>query len=183
MRSFNLLLAGMLGASPLAAQEMGVTHAIEQTQVAISNELNDQTSTARLAASGVGGGAAGWVVGFITLGIPLARTNPLGRDHELDDGLWTPGFVIGFEIGEALAIPAAVHVANGRRGDLRRSLLASSVLGAAGTLFLWTGNFDSVFESPGRRAVLVGVPVAQLISSIYFERRGSKNSSTGPRQR
>lgn len=134
--------------------------------------------TERLVAAGLAGGAAGWVLGAIAIGGPLARTNPLGSD-QLDDGLWTPGIVIGFETGQAIGIPAAVHLANGRRGNLRASLYASFALAVAGTMLLWTEDFDAVFERPSRQLVLIAVPVAQLITSIAIERHGDRDGQQG----
>ena len=131
--------------------------------------------TERLVAAGLAGGAAGWILGAIAIGGPLARANPIGSD-QIDDGLWTPGIVIGFETGQAIGIPTAVHLANGRRGNLRASLYASAALAVAGTVLLWTEDFDAVFERPGRQVVLVAVPVAQLITSIVIERHGDREA-------
>jgi uncharacterized membrane protein YfcA len=137
---------------------------------ALAQERTDQIPNQRLLVRGLAGGAAGWIVGAFAVGGPLARANPFDS-NQLDDGLWTPGIVIGFELGQAIGIPTAVHLANQRRGDLRASLLASFALASVGTLLLWTEDFDAVFESPSRQAVLIAVPVAQLLSSIYIERR------------
>ena len=136
-------------------------------------QLGPEGSTERLVQWSVVGGAVGWTAGALAVGGPLARWNPLGSEA-LDDGLWTPGIVIGFELGQALAIPLAVHVANGRQGDLRRSLAASLAIGALGTLLLWTDDFDAVFETRRRQAVLLAVPVAQILTSIALERRGRR---------
>jgi hypothetical protein len=124
-----------------------------------------------LVVAGVAGAAAGWIVGGIAVGVPLARSNPFGSDA-LDDGAWTPGLLMGLQMGQAVGIPVAVHLANGRQGDLRASLATSAALAAVGTVLLWTEDFDALFERPGRQAVLVAIPVAQLITSIWFERRG-----------
>lgn len=153
-----LPLALLLSAAPLAAQE-----------VPYVQEVPD-VPTSRLVVSGLAGGGSGWVVGALAVGTPLARTNPFGSD-QLDDGIWTPGIVIGFELGQAVGIPLAVHLANKRRGDLRGALLSSLALGALGTVLLWSDDFDSVFESTSSQVVLITIPVAQLISSIYFARR------------
>lgn len=158
MRSFLVFLLVAAPAAPTAAQQHRTLG-----------------STERLVASGLAGGAAGWILGAIAVGAPLARANPFGSD-QLDDGSWTPGIVIGFETGQAIGIPVAVHLANGRRGNLRASLSASFALAVAGTMLLWTEDFDELFERPARQVVLIGIPVAQLITSIAIERRAASAS-------
>jgi hypothetical protein len=79
--------------------------------------------------------------------------------------------VMGFELGQAVGIPLAVHLANDRQGDLSSAMIASFALGAVGTALLWTGDFDAVFEQPARQVVLIAVPIAQLATSIHFARQ------------
>lgn len=153
MRLVPLVLIGCVIAEPVLARQV---------------DPHEPTST--LVNRGVIGGVLGWVAGAVVVGLPLAVANPF-NSRQLDDGSWTPGLVIGFESGQAVGIPLAVHRANGGRGDLRKSLLASFALAAVGTALLWTDDLDAVFESPRHQAVLLAIPVAQVISSIYFERR------------
>jgi hypothetical protein len=136
-------------------------------------EAQTTATLERMIRYGVVGGAVGWVGGALALGGPLAKANPFESD-QLDDGLWTPGIVIGFEVGQAIGIPLAVHLANGRQGNLRASLAASTALAALGTLLIWTDDFDAVLESPGRQAVLIGIPIAQFVAAVHFERRGTR---------
>lgn len=152
LRCAALLVLIGLATGPLAAQDL------------------DGVSTERLARGGILGAGAGWLAGALAVGIPLAHTNPFGSG-QLDDDAWTPGLVIGFELGQALAIPLAVHRANEGRGQLREAMLTSLALGVAGTVLLWTDDLDALFEAPSRQAVLIAVPVAQIVSSIYFARR------------
>jgi hypothetical protein len=125
-----------------------------------------------LAASGVLGGAAGWILGTVAIGFPLARALPA-----TDDDRSTPGVIIGFEIGQALGIATGVHLANGRRGDFRKSLYLSAAAAALGTALLWTDDFDAVFETRRSQAILITVPVVQIIASIYSARSTASDSS------
>ena len=152
LRCAALVLLIGLAATPLSAQDL------------------DRASTERLAWGGILGAGAGWLAGALAVGVPLAYTNPFGSD-QLDDEAWTPGLVIGFELGQALAIPLAVHHANEGKGQLHEAMLASMALGVAGTVLLWTDDLDALFEERTRPAVLIVVPVAQIVSSIYFARR------------
>jgi hypothetical protein len=129
-----------------------------------------QAATRHLVVAGLAGGAVGWLAGAYVVGAPLARANPLDSD-QVDDGAWTPGMVMGFELGQAVGIPLAVHLANDRQGDLSSAMIASFALGAVGTALLWTGDFDAVFEQPARQVVLIAVPIAQLATSIHFARQ------------
>jgi hypothetical protein len=106
----------------------------------------------------------------VAVGVPLAKWNPFGSSA-LDDGSWTPGLIIGFELGEAIGIPLGVHRANGGRGDLRTSMIASLAIAAVGTALLWTDDFDAVFETRRSRTILLAVPLAQVLTSILIERR------------
>lgn len=125
-----------------------------------------------LAAGGVIGGAAGWILGTVALGIPLAHALPA-----TDDGLSTPGVIIGLQVGQALGIATGVHRANARRGEFRKSLYVAAAAAAFGMATLWTDDFDEVFEAPRSQAILVAVPLVQLISSIHFARAGARETS------
>jgi hypothetical protein len=161
-----------IGAGALAAPNAIVPRAEPRTALP-AVEPQTTATLERMIRYGVVGGAVGWVGGALALGGPLAKANPFDSD-QLDDGLWTPGIVIGFEVGQAIGIPLAVHLANGRQGNLRASLAASTALATLGTLLIWTDDFDAVLETPGRQAVLIAVPIAQFVAALHFERRGSR---------
>jgi hypothetical protein len=86
--------------------------------------------------------------------------------------------VIGFESGQAAAIPLVVHLANYRRGSFTTSLYVSLGLGAIRTALLWTGDFHAIFENRARQTVLIVMPVAQLVSSVLIERMTSRRRTT-----
>lgn len=118
-------------------------------------------STTSLIRPGVLGGALGIVAGSVLVGIPLAHAM-----KPTDDGLSTPGIIIGFQLGQAVGIATGVHLGSGRRSDYPRALLVSTALAALGTALLWTDDFDAAFERPRSQVVLVSLPVAQLILTI-----------------
>jgi hypothetical protein len=134
--------------------------------------LAQQRPSSTLVAAALGGVAAGAVVGAAMFG---------GLNYALaacdnQDGCWGEHFTWGFNganAGSALAIPAAVHLANRRQGRLAPSLLASAGIGAVGL-----GVFWGVQRAEGPDALMVGsmiaTPVLQIISSIVIERRTSR---------
>jgi hypothetical protein len=124
-------------------------------------------SVARLAVGGVIGGAVGLAAGGFTGAW-------IGSNHCSDEG--NPdscrplqGLVLGAAIGQTLSVPLGVHVANGRRGRLGPSLLASAFIGAAGGLIITQSKQDEVLVGTA-----VGVPVLQIVSSIIIERTTSR---------
>ena len=71
------------------------------------------------------------------------------------------GAFYGALVGESLAIPLGVHLANGRRGQVAPAVGASSGIGAAGVgAALLTDQWG----------ILLAIPVLQLASSIVIER-------------
>ncbi len=71
------------------------------------------------------------------------------------------GFVVGAPIGESLLLPVGVHLANGRRGNLPLSLLASVGIAGAGIFAAVTA------EDP---YVLLSIPILQLAACTAIER-------------
>jgi hypothetical protein len=71
------------------------------------------------------------------------------------------GVIYGGVAGGSALLPLGVHLANGRRGNYGASLLASLGIGAAGL---------AVAVASQEGAVMLAVPVLQLISSIAIER-------------
>jgi hypothetical protein len=75
------------------------------------------------------------------------------------------GLLYGAVAGGSAALPVGVHLANGRRGRLGPSLLASLALGGAG---LGAAALTNEY------GILLAVPVAQLVSAIAIERATSR---------
>jgi hypothetical protein len=99
-------------------------------------------------------GAGGLVAGALAGGY-------VGVEIDGDTGLdAAEGAVIGGLIGTSLVIPTAVHLANGGRGNLGRSLLASVLAGGA---MLGLGAATESGE------ILLAAPFVQLITSLLIE--------------
>jgi hypothetical protein len=112
-------------------------------------------STVALVLGGLAGGAVGYVGGGL-VGYAIDA-----RDCGSDDwfcGLG--GFVLGAAIGEATLLPLGVHLANGSRGNYGQATLLSFGIVAGGMLM-------ALVTTP---AVLLAVPVVQLITSVDIER-------------
>jgi hypothetical protein len=104
--------------------------------------------------AGVGAIAAGWAGG-------MALTDS-----------WE-GAVFSAAILESFAIPYAVHVANGSRGELSLSLVAGyGVLVAAGGVLMLMGQNGSDTDL---HVAAVAVPLTQLITSIVLEKRSDRS--------
>lgn len=90
----------------------------------------------------------------------------IGVAIDEDSGLdAAEGAVVGGLIGTTLAIPAAVHLANGRRGNLNRSLLFSALVGGAIFSLGWAAESGEI---------VLAAPLAQLITSVVIERKTSR---------
>jgi hypothetical protein len=124
-------------------------------------ETSIESSTPMVAA-GVVAGVVGIALGA-KMGYDLERTS---YSCNCDDpGL--AGMVAGAFIGPALAIPIAVHVANGGKGKLVPSLLPSLGMGIAGFAF--------AYGTGGTGILLVPVlPIIEIVTSIKTERRTAK---------
>jgi hypothetical protein len=75
------------------------------------------------------------------------------------------GLVYGGMAGGSALLPLGVHLANGGRGNYGASLAASLGIGAAGL---------AVAMATNEGAVLLPVPVLQLVSSILIERNTAR---------
>ena len=85
-------------------------------------------------------------------------------EHDCDDcGL--VGAVYGAVAGGSALLPLGVHVANHGRGNLGLSLLSSLAIGGVGLALAVESN---------SAAVLIPVPVLQIVSSILIERKTEK---------
>ena len=104
-------------------------------------------------------GLGGMAVGALGGGL-------VGVGIDEDSGLdAAEGAIIGGLMGTSLAIPTAVHLANGRRGWLGRSMLVSTLVGGA---FLGAGLAAESGE------LVLAAPFAQLATSILIERNTSR---------
>lgn len=127
-------------------------------------ELNyrPQGPVAGPVAAGLLAGAIGFFGGgFVGASIDKASSS----GYEEWDGL--VGFVIGAPIGESLLLPVGVHLANGRRGNLPLSVLASLGITGAGI---------AMAASTGEAKILVAIPIAQLLACTAIERSTSRNA-------
>jgi hypothetical protein len=105
-------------------------------------------------------------IGFFGGGLIGAEIDKASSDgYEEWDGLY--GFVVGAPIGESLLLPVGVHLANGRRGNLPLSVLASLGITGAGI---------AMAVSTSEAKILVAIPIAQLLACTAIERSTSRNS-------
>jgi hypothetical protein len=103
-------------------------------------------------------------IGFFGGGFVGAAIDKASSDgYEEWDGLL--GFVISAPIGESLLLPVGVHLANGRRGNLPLSMLASIGITAAGI---------ALAASADDAKILVAIPITQLIACTAIERSTTK---------
>jgi hypothetical protein len=109
-----------------------------------------------LALGGVLGGAVG-LVGGAYVGARIT-------EDDCED-CFLLGGIRGAIAGGSAGIPLGVHLANGRRGKLLPSLLASLAIGGAG---LGAAVLANKYE------LMIPVPVAQLVASILIERSTSE---------
>jgi hypothetical protein len=149
----RLVLCGLLLLSPisLAAQRRAepVFRAWDGT-VAVDPRSVGPADGGMMALAGAGGLVAGALAGGY-----------VGVEIDGDTGLdAAEGAVIGGLIGTSLLVPTAVHLANGGRGNLGRSLLASVLAGGA---MLGLGAAAESGE------ILLAAPFVQLVTSLLIE--------------
>lgn len=125
--------------------------------------------TQRMVSAGVAGGAVGLIAGgFLGFSLEMAAA---GCTDDYLCGVM--GTLLGGVIGEAVLLPVGVHLAAGGDGDLRRSVLYSAGIAAAGLLL--TGGTAAVSPELAL-VVLAGIPVVQLAASIGEERSGRRRT-------
>jgi hypothetical protein len=107
------------------------------------------------------GGMAGMVTGAFGGGLIGTAIDP---DTGLDDA---EGAVYVGLIGTTILTPTAVHLANGSRGNLGRSVLVSTLLGGA-LLGLGVAAESGV--------IILAIPFVQLFTAITIERNTTKPS-------
>ncbi len=148
----GLPLAGRLHAQRLGAPFPSASSSPEPAP-AIQPIPRERANPALMAAAGAAGGAVGFFAGALA-GAKLT-------EHDCEDCAFV-GAIYGAVAGGSALLPLGVHVANRGRGNLGLSLLSSLVIGGAG-LALASGTNSA--------AVMVPVPVLQIVSSILIERR------------
>jgi hypothetical protein len=149
----RMVLCGLLLMSPigLAAQRRAepVFRAWDDT-VAVDPGGARPANGGMMALAGAGGLVAGALAGgFVGVGID--------GDSGLDAA---EGAVIGGIIGTSLLVPTAVHLANGGRGNLGRSMFVSILTGGA---MLGLG----VAAESGE--IVIAAPFVQLVTSLLIE--------------
>jgi hypothetical protein len=123
-----------------------------------SGQPEGRTSTVWLATGGVVGGGLGLFTGMLA-GALIDQ----GADTDCREICFGPGLIIGGLLGEAAGLALGVHVVNGGRGSLALDILTSTAILGAG-LFLGQDSF-------GGGAILIAIPVAQIVGTITMERR------------
>jgi hypothetical protein len=118
---------------------------------------NPKRSAVLLTLGGLGAATLGTFAGA-ALGARVTTRYPCE-----DCGL--EGLIYGGVAGGSTLLPLGVHLANGRRGNYGAALLASLGIGAAGL---------GVAIASQEGAVMLSVPVLQLVSSIAIERGTSR---------
>lgn len=116
-----------------------------------------------LGLAGVAGAAVG-TLGGAFLGYQLQRN--AGGEYGGGDG--SNGLLIGWIVGSALTTPVSVHRANGEQGSLSSAYRSAALIAGAGVAGLL------VLGAPEIAFVLVGAPVAQVISAVLIERRSAR---------
>ncbi len=158
-----LVLTALLGpfAGQLEAQRL--SESPFPSSSALPSIRAGRTPTALLAAGGLLGGGLG-LLGGAYVGAKIT-------EHDCED-CFIVGLFYGGVAGGSALLPLGVHLANGRRGDYGKSLLASLAIGAAGF---------GISYATDEWGLMFAVPVAQIISSIVIERGTSTTTVTGPR--
>jgi hypothetical protein len=130
-----------------AAVDLPIAAPLQASRPLVPNTPNDPL---RMALGGVLAGAGGALAG----GAIGARLTDTCEDCALE------GLAYGLVAGWSTAAPLGVHLANGRKGNYGEALFASLAVGAAG--------FGATLAT-GEGAIMIAVPVMQLVSSIAIE--------------
>ncbi len=140
-------------ASSLSVQRDSSSAAPAAPQPALLIPPRHSPSPVLLALGGLGTATVGTFAGA-AIGAKITTRYPCE-----DCGL--EGLIYGGVAGGSALLPLGVHLVNGRRGNYGASLLASLGIGAAGL---------AVAVASQEGAVMLTVPVLQLVSSIVIER-------------
>jgi hypothetical protein len=78
---------------------------------------------------------------------------------------------IGTAVGVTVGTPVGAHLFNNRRGALAWSLLASAAIAGAGVMAIQKVEDDPTGSSRSNKlyAIMIGVPVLQILSSTWIE--------------
>jgi hypothetical protein len=159
MRTSTLLIALAL---PASLEAQGPRHAFDPPATETGAPINPDANTVprrsdlTLVFSGTLGGIGGLLAGGV-IGSRLEMARGCS-------GYWCgfSGGVAGAAIGSTALIPAAVHLANGRRGNFAAGLAASAAA-------LGGGIAISLITNDAHPMLLV--PVAQIIGAVIVEKR------------
>jgi hypothetical protein len=152
---FDPALLPSLGTTPVAATSPARVWTVgEGARSAATN----RPDTGGLVFAGLLGGAAGLLAGGL-VGDRLQHT-PC-EDCYL-------AALAGAVIGESLAIPLAVHLADGRRGQVAPGIIASLTIAAGGLAA--AGRLD-------RAELLLAVPVLQIAAAVASEQHTARSAS------
>lgn len=147
------LLVGQLHAQRTGAPFPSIDAPGESVDPSILAFPRNQTNPAVMATGGVIGGVVGVFAGAL-VGARLT-------EHDCEDcGL--VGAVYGAVAGGSALLPLGVHVANRGRGNFGMSLLSSLAIGGVGL---------AVAHESNSAAVMIPVPILQIVSSILIERK------------
>jgi hypothetical protein len=131
-------------------------------------------ATGRAFVGAVLGGAAGALVGGLT-GLYVG-SNRCYEPANPDSCDWIRGTAVGTVVGITVGTPVGAHLMNRRRGALGWSLVASAVVGGLGIIAFKA--VDDPIRGESRRelrnAVLISVPVLQVITSTLIETRSGR---------
>lgn len=127
------------------------------TPVRISPETQKPGSVAGAYMVGILGGVVGFVGGAL-IGLSADDCYKEEGDEFCN---FDSGFFAGSAAG-AVFLAAGVHIGNGRHGKFEKDLLISVLIGGAGV--------GAAFAT-GSRTILFTVPIAQLIGTVFMERK------------
>jgi hypothetical protein len=153
------VLVALTGTSVFAQTPLRATH-FDVARPARQFPAQEPTADYRMILGGLVGGAVGFFLG----GIAGAMIND--TDDTEDDLAALAGFALGATIGETIALPLGVHIANHGQGNYVLSLLASAGITGVGVAIATSGE--------DRLEYLIPVPLLQLWSSIVIEKKTTK---------
>jgi hypothetical protein len=157
MKSFLIsLLACSIFATDAVAQHR--TSSFEATALM-------QVSTGRLVTGAVAGGAAGLLLGG-AIGLMIGGNRCVDPGNP-DSCSGLEGMVVGASLGMSAGIPVGTHLANHRRGRLLPSLAVSVAMPLVVAGIAELADEDRVY------AVLLAVPIAQVVTSVMIEGRSN----------
>jgi hypothetical protein len=131
---------------------------------------SDPPSVARTFAGALLGGAAGTLAGGVAGA--YVGGNRCSSPGNSDTCQLIEGILVGSAVGFAIGTPVGAHVLNRRRGSLTASLVASAAIATAGIVAVREANRER--RNGLVRALIVSVPVVQLLSTTAIEVKTSR---------